>query len=557
MSSTNRVLLWEYWQSIKWRVLISFCVMLVLPSLITCANLPMMRLTELVRHDFRPMPADGQMAVIWLNFVICVLTIGYAVGYPTRHYTLPISTGQLVFFRMIPGGLTCAGMHLLFASLFNWLVRSDFPYAGPAMSYGMGFMLGYAIVSRFYGRENLRTLAGLGGGILSIFWIFGHYQNVLTFGEDFRWPVVSSIESVVVVALSLLAWWIAKTGFELSRKGLGWAHTVIPIDRVHTLVNSKSSTRKRFRSPFAALFWREWRQDGWLWPLAMGCTCGLIASLMFAEHMIWRRRHLPSDLAAEIVAYTATFIAFGSFLPWFLGSVTAHGRKSQGNLPLPTSLTTLPVSDAMLGWVTIARNLASISMSWICMIIVGITWAIAYAIAGTEIDWSSIIPGPRQPAWYVIAFGVTGWIVFAAWLTTGVGTLAALSGRRWIALFPILVIPVWIGLVFAWASLPRQIAQNVLRLVLIAGPLVLVTGTFWAYLRTWNRNVIGWHSAIIGIAILLVVEGGLGVYWFSVRLDHGAQTMPSEMVCWFALFLALAAAPPAVVPLAVHYNRHR
>ncbi|MDB5389341.1 MAG: hypothetical protein JWM11_4987 [Planctomycetaceae bacterium] len=590
MSPTIQMLLWEFWRPIRWRLVVAFFAMSLLPGLVTLANAPWRlespwQLLSMSWSELRPMPWELQMLTIWVNAVICVLAVGNSVGYPIRHYTLPISTRQLALTRLLPGALTCSSLYLVLASLLNWFCNSGWPYLGPALTYGLGYIFGYAIISRIYGRENLKTLAGLCIAILGGFWIAGHYplrlnfatsfslneevrlQNEILspplsgFGPSFRWPAVSLIELSCVGLVILIAWRITETGFVLDRKGRGWAHPAIRSWESETVANVHQSRLKRFRSPFAALFWQEWRQDGWLWPTAIACTYGLVASISITVTALWPQQRLPSDDVSAIIGVTFAFMAFGALLPWCVGVVTTQGRKSQVDKTLPTSLSTLPVSDATVAWVALCRSLCSVALSWACSLCIGMTWILIYYFGGGDVTSSSFSPGPGQPTMTTAILGGLAWLSFFAWFATGVGASTALSGRSWIAFLPIMFIPLWFGLALAMNILMVLIGQSVAEFLILYGLtgilLALVTGMLASYRRAMSRNVIGMRSLLTGMAILILVEGVLTAYYWQSDFPDNVAASHFAFIWRFGLFLALAAAPPAVAPLAVHFNRHR
>lgn len=555
MSKTLPALLWEFWRFSKWRLVLTFCAMLIAPAFATLAN-AQTDWDEFKALRFPPMDWWAQMVSIWLNLVICLLMVGSRVAYPTRHYSLPISTRQLVFIRLVPGALACAGLSLLIARLFNGVVHADLPYWGPALTYGMSYMFGYAVVSLVYGRENLRTLAGLGIGILSGFWIFGHYEVYWSFGPEMRWPDIGVVEAVIVAMTTLAAWWITETGLALDRKGRGCTQPAIRSERPAADSEIRRSMVRRFRSPFGALFWQEWKQDGWLWPLALASAFGFAVGIHLTATIYYRAELGSHDRNRELIAFPLMFMVMAAFLPWCMGAVTAQGRKSQANNPMPKSLATMPVSDALLAWVSIARSLASVLLSWLCIISMTTVWVIGLSLVQRQFIWPVIVE-PGMPSLFVMTVSFLGWTGLAAWFTTGVGTSTGLSGRSWIAFLPVVIIPTWIAGTMLLYGLFPQAANDLGPLILSGVLLALIGGSLAAYARALIGNVIGIKSVVLGLGILIAVEWLLAAFIFSGRAPQ-VQTENEFGIFWrFALLFALAAAPPAVVPLAVHYNRHR
>jgi hypothetical protein len=549
MFKTIFPLLWEFWRPNRWRFLMAFLAMLIAPAFLI--------FIEPFQREWHSRQLDwwSQMGAICVNFAICSLTVGYWVGFPARHYTLPISIRQLAWIRLLPGAATCSGFYLLIALLFNTACNAGFPYVGPALTYGVGYLLGYAAISRVYGRENLRTLAGLIVGVLVGIWICGHYDIRWNFGPSIRWPGVTVVELALLGFVSLTAWWITESGFALDRKGNGWAQASVQNAESTDSEKHRCYRLKRFRSPFAALFWQEWRQDGWLWPTALSGTYCLIAVVTFIA-LTFHQEPLLKDASDSIVVSMLAFMAFGTLLPCFLGVFTAQGRKSQVDKPLPTSIATLPVSDATLAWVAILRSLCSVAMSWLLVALIGCSWMLCHFAYYGEFNWSGFGMGAGQNSIPTAVAWTIGWGLFCAWFTTGVGTATGLSGRSWIVFLPVAYFPIWIAsAALIYSCFQRPAADAIAFMATTVLLLVIPIGSCAGYVRAWRRNVIGIKTLLAGEAILILVEGLLIQWWFTTTVT----SVPTGV--WeflqFSSFLAVAAAPPAIVPLAVHFNRHR
>lgn len=556
MRNSVQALLWEVWRPNRIRCITTMVSMLCVPGIMTLVSLPRHPL-EMRYGDFLPMSWESQMITLWVNLIICVLSVGYGMGYPTRHYALPVTTRQLVLIRLIPGALSCSLLSLAVSGLFNQLFNAGFPYLGPTLTYGIGYLAGYALVSIFYARENMRTLAGLGAGLIVGFWIFGHYPTWWNFGLQFRWPVVGPLELGVLVATVVLSWALLESVLTLDRKGWGWAQPSHRSESQEAERYIHHSPARRFRSAFGALYWQEWRQDGWLWPLGLASTFAMVVTIHFSTFLYGGHVGFPEDTASEIVTITFAFLVMGALLPWCLGAVTRQGRKSQADKPLPTSISTLPISDKTLAWVTILRSMASVGMSWLCVGLIAVVWATCRSLVADGVNWATLFSSRGNPNYWMAVFGIASYLILTAWLTIGVGAATGLSGRSWIVFLPILFILFWIGAGVLSIIVDHSTAEALLTLVATVIPVWLAVGTIAAYVRGGSRGVIGIETLLLGVAILLFVES-----LFVAELLYTSVSHPMTGVRWgtiwrFGLFLTVAAAPPAVVPLSVHYNRHR
>jgi hypothetical protein len=562
MSTKIQALLWELWRANWWRLLLTFCGMLVLPVTITLSisrprDLWWRSLGTLFSPlELVPMPWSGQMAAIMVNTFICVLGVGYGVGYSGRNYTLPLTARQLTSVRLASGAFASAALYLLVAVFLNSIFLSGWPYLGPALSYAITFVVAYTIVSYFHARENLRVFAAMLFSPIVGFWIAGHYPTSCDFGLLFHWSEPSILEFALVVLIGIATWGFAEDSVALDRKGRGWAHPLVRRTEPATGVTVRSQNTRRFRSAFEALFWQEWKRDGWLWPLAIACFYG-IASIMFLIDVFRMQRGLPAMNMESFIGANVGCMGFTAVFPWCIGVFLSPGRKTQTERCLSTSISTLPVSDATLAWITIAGSMCRVVMCWICVISLSTAWFLVYYLSGSEIEWPNVNSGRPDIFATSVTIPMILTLVFMAWYTTGVGTATGLSGRRWIAFTPIASIPIifllfgvfvpLIGFVFG------RTAAEILIWILATGVLLpLPTGMICAYAKAWNRRIIGIKSLLLGVIILAAIEA------FFLTSHFASVTSRELPFFWhLAIFLAWAAAPPAVVPLAVHFNRHR
>lgn len=547
-------LLWEFWRQVWWRLPLAFFGMLFLPVIVVLAELRI----PVLQFDWdylQPLRWEAQMVIVGFNTLVASLSLGYSVGFATRHYALPITMGQLTFVRLIPGAVACSGLMLAVNAVVNAFGRAGLPYYGPALTGGMVYLLGYALVSRVYGRDNLRAIAGVALAMLSLVWVAGHYDTVLNFGSNFRWPEVSVAELSVVLAVGLMAWFITLDGFQRDRQSRGWTQPV-------RLEDGRSPERvtaileRRFTSPFAALFWQDWKQDGWLWPVAVTSTYAMIATLQ-TLFKLFRPSSGVIVNSSDIINISLAFLGLTAVLPWCLGVVTVIGRRSQSNDSYPKATATLPVSDALLAWVMVLRSILSVSVSAIGVVAVGLVWMLVSHLATPREFWQSNVDSVMNLSWLEWLMGFLWWCLMT-WITIAVGAATGLSGRRWIAFLPITVLPCWLFLailVSALSPVGSEIFWNMLVQMLA---FALIGGVFCAYLTGYVNETIGVKSVVGGLLIFLVllVSFSPWLHHLHTSMNLGFKELWS-IWSWLGLLMIAVVAPPAVIPVSVHYNRHR
>ncbi|MDB5340819.1 MAG: hypothetical protein JWN70_6438, partial [Planctomycetaceae bacterium] len=428
----------------------------------------------------------------------------------------------------------------------------------------VSFMVMYATVYRFRGNDNRIGLAGLVMGTLVLLWIFGHYPRP-SLDEPFQaWVELSTTELTILGFTAILAWRSLVDAIVRDRHGAGWGrviHATAPIS------NSASARRKQLRpfwSASTAVFWFEWKQNGWLVPGVVIGVCSLVA-ILNVGYVIWsptQWRMMGAPHEAEMMSLIFAFIPISVAAPWFSSLFTTYGKRAMSQQVWPTSQSTLPVSDCVLGWIIFVRCLASSLVAVVGTLLVGVLWMGAVEVV-LRFDGlpTSIQPlgwggGRRLETETYIAS-----MMFVAWMVAGLSTATSLSGRRWIAAIPLGLIPFWIALLFSSSTLPSHQSEMYIEAAACLFLGWMLVGVIVAYAVAMMWGLIGGRSLLFGGAILFAVEAiGLGLWNWYVKIAQTQGPNPGEYWTVFIMLvvlLALAAAPPAILPLATYYNRHR
>lgn len=558
MLTPSSALLWEVWRSLRWRIPLALCVMLFVPAV---AILDMIghggrgRSLAIGLIEFSP---PLQFALTVFNFVVCSLLIGQAIGAPTRQFAFPVTNKSLAAVRLFPGAVACAALYLVFVCIINLFCVSGthWLYLGPALTYGVGYMLAYAAISQFRGSDNRMGIAGLGVGLVLLFWIGGHYGSRWWVEVIQFWPELSTNEVFVLLATAIVSWLSLVESLGRDRRGLGRGRLRPAAEPVALIHLRDWKPLRPFSSPWLALFWREWRQDGWLLPCVMVVFHSLFAiinvgALMIHPEYAW----IDQDQLGLTLGITTAFLYMCVAAQWFISLSSGPGKWVLWQKPWPTSQSTLPVSDATLGGIVFARSLASTVTGALGIILVGAIW---YGCVYGILTSRGITPAIRIHQAIKLPELLLGGasLILTAWMTSGWATAATLSGRRWIALLPVSCIPalIVVGFLSSFRG-PPQAGRFIEGLqYLVLG--LLLAGMLAAYIVGTIQDLLKLESLLFGAVVLIITEV-VGVTLLYHNAEAQGVQMPAAFVRVMMVCLTLAAAPPALIPLATHFNRHR
>ncbi len=565
MLTAASALRWEIRRGLRWNVGLTFLGLVMIAGF-TLIEAFYRRFWgfEVSPEHWRTTPAI-HLAVTLINLGICLFGIGQGVGMSTRQYSLPVTSRLLATLRILPGAVCCAGLYLVLCTLFNVVFAADWPYLGPALTYGVSFMVMYATVYRFRGNDNRVGLAGLIMGTIIVCWVLGHYprdsQDVYVYVYVYhRWVELTVTEVFILGLTALLSWWSLVDAIERDRRGAGWGRAIELPFTAAISAGTRRRTLRPFRSSATATFWLEWKQDGWLVPSVIIGLTALIAvwnvTNVIDEICHSDGRQVSFGHQMEMGALVFAFIPICFVSPWFSSVLGTHGKRAIAQRVWPTGQSTLPLSDATLGWIALIRCLTSTLVSLFGVLLVGMVW-----IGAVELVIRFNPVGKPLPFWppnqtgleqaLIIAMYIA-MLTFIGWIGAGLATAAALSGRRWIAAIPLGIVPVWI-----------------IVLLLGQGPLTWGTGTVLVCLLLWMfaaysagmlRGIIGMRSLLFGGLVFVFAEAAVIALWRWRQAIAQSQNLfggyQSELIFFMAI-AALAAAPPAIIPLATYYNRHR
>jgi hypothetical protein len=509
-----------------------------------------------------------QFPMTVLNLILCLFVIGQAIGMSPRQYPLPISSQTLATVRLIPGALACAGVYIVTSNILNLLFYAGWPSLGPALTYGVSFMVVYTVIALFRGNDHRIALAGLSVGIVLLFWIGGHYgpRWWLTLKHD--WPDVSASELLILALAAATSWCGLVAVIDRDRRGAGWGrivHRTAAASQVSVAVRNRPS--RRFMSAATAYFWQEWRLDGWLvCCVVVGIQILLATISTLSPFTHNEQQFIRFDHQYEFAAMVGGFLPACVVLPWFLGLTGKQGIRAYKNQFWPTGESTLPLSDTALGWIYFARVIASSLVAMVGVLLVSGVWYL-----GTELVavFFKMIPDNRVSLQLITSLEVLrasayiGIMALTLWLTAGLSCAATLTGRRWIAAIPLLIIGAWfvigsaIVLLMPYGSrgMPGHLFEVFITIVLA----LCVLWMLLAYIFGVGYEILKVPGALFGMGVgaFALALGLTIVYLSETHFGASGSHLTVAPFVQLVMLFSLAAAPPALIPLATYYNRHR
>ncbi len=472
--------------------------------------------------------------------------------YPSRLFTLPITTRALAGWPMLYGVLAVAALLLGAASFVRWKTVGDLvlfdvqpwlavPLLWPA-ALGAVFMAWTQVLTWMpYGLPGLRV-------VVAVFWLMTLDAAVIV-ALEYKVP------DPVLVALLLpqlpLAYLAACFAVARARRGEApdWRGVFTGLGGIASSLMSK---RGHFASPAQAHLWFEWRRHGWSLPVWVGLLLPFELGLLF----------LARDEPEVLVFYTLLGVlltppVMASFVATTLSRPGTGARDDFGLSPF---LATRPMTSVALIVPTLKAAMWSTLAAWglvLLAIPLGLTWTGTLPVV---IDWGSGMAeffGPTRAVVVsgLILAGLMGW----TWRRLVQRLCIGLTGRERLikgTSFLSLSFLVVVAPFLQWLnddSAARTAFLNGIPLILAVLVCVKVSAAAWIAMRLHDGRLIGQRALVGGaaawLASVLILYALL--VWF-VQTPHIAR--------YFLLLIAILQIPLArlsAAPLALAWNRHR
>jgi hypothetical protein len=460
--------------------------------------------------------------------------------YPTRMFTLPVSTAALAGWPMLCGTAAMAGLWLATARLALWPTGIAVPVAWPALFLAVFLAWTQVLTWTAYPVPGLRV-------VVAVVWLVA-LDVVAVITIELQPP--DSLMVAILAPQLPLAYLAARAAVSRARRGdvPDWSGAFVRLAEIARIVERR---HKGFASPARAQEWFEWRQHGWSLPAIAGVLLPFEFALLFVD------RDVPAFAIVTIVSVLLTPPLMAAFVAATVGKANPGGRDGYG---LPPFIATRPMTSATLIAAKLRVTLWSTLVTWL---LVSVAVPVALSLSDT---WPVVIDRARQvrdvigtPRAVVVSVLVLSALVAATWKRLVVSLYVGLSGRAWLIRTHL---GVNLALLVAIVPLIQWIADDgdAFEGILHATPgmaavlaCLKVAAAGWIAARLSRSGLVDDRTLVTAAALWLVTV--LALYALLVWLmssPHFARYMLA--------LLAVLAVPLArlfAAPLALAWNRHR
>lgn len=541
MRNAATAIAWEFRRRHRLGLIAVVATVLVLGAIKTAA---LMSQTNLELHDVTfalliplPLAATGFYLVAVFTFGLSGDLAARESMYPSRMFTLPISSAALTGWPMLYG---CVAMALFW---FAMRIAGVFPDGVDVPSYWPGLfaasLLAWAQALTWmpYPLRGMRIATS----VLLLVSI-----DVVVF-TALELKASESAMLLLLAPLLPLAYLTASWAVGRARRG-----DIPEWGRAGRLTAASSRAASRpFRSPAGAQLWLEWRQYGLSLPMMVAIVLPVAIALLFLFH----------DVDVIVVEIVVASLLLPPFLAIFVaaaaGKTSANASESYG---ITSFMASRPIDDRTLVVAKWQAAILSTLTAWLIVGIVmpaGLMWSNAEAPILTIARKVDMALG--TPRAVTLGLLILLALVVSTWKQLVQGLYVGMSGRDWavkgIAFGTLVLVTLgffaigWIlesryRVVVAWRAIPSVMAALVAAKLMLAMRVMrrgVEIGLFTG--RQLTVAAIAWDACVLAVygVLLLILPDVLARRSFLLL-----------MAMLVVPFVRLAAAP-----LAVASNRHR
>jgi hypothetical protein len=545
MRSHAAAVAWEFRRRHRWGMIAVACYLL---ALATYKLLTIAREAPVTFDDEQTFAASIIVpAATAFMYFLAVFSFGFAGDlagrpsiFPSRLFTLPVTSGALAGWPMLYGTAAMAILWLATRFLGMWPSDLEVPWIWPALFAAVILAWTQALTWMPYALPGLRViLTVLLLVLIDVVVFVAHYLEASEY-----------VMLAILAPMVPLAYLVARFAVARARRGevpdwrrifawLGWIADLMP------------RRREFFRSPAGAQAWFEWRRYGRSLPALVGILLPFELSLLFVFS------DTPALVFETLVAVLFTPPFMAAFVAATVGRASPDGSDSYELTPF---IATRPMASVSLITAKLKATVRSTLATWL-LVIVAIP--LALRLSGTSllvIEWTvkviEAVGTPRAIA--IVLLGISA-LVASTWKQLVQSLFIGMSGRAWLvkgsvflalSLLTIFVILAqWVignrqAIAALWKALPWILA------VLVCFKIAAAT---WIVIRLHDSHLLSDRTLLIGALCWDVAV--LSLYGLLVWL------VPTLLFpCYFLALVAILAIPLArlsATPLALSWNRHR
>lgn len=520
----GRALAWETWRRGRWWFLLAVASMSVF----------MMMLLKAVEVGQTATPAEVMhifpllMLCETLMFVSMLAQAQVSdktiILISRRQYRLPVSTWELVAWRVLIGSAVVAVMHVGVAAVLGMTHWVLMPILFPILLMALAVCAVHSLLV-FTGHVWLRIFAAFGLGVGAYGWFYKiHYHNA-----GGAWPRVGWDQIILILGLWIVFYVLAVIGAARERRGDAMENSSPPLTLGASMLRLKPR-KTGFKSAAEAQLWFERSARGGPTLVAMTLLPAIIVGAM-----LWMGASHRDLLEGS--SNISLFLLLATAFP--IGGMLGATRKLNTGIDFDAFRGTRPMSDRQLAAGFLRSAAREIAGGWIAFLaILLIVNAIVYERgdhAAIVKFWStySSLPFPL-PVRIPLAFAAG---IVIHWAIINLGMSLNLTGRTFMQAGFVLIF-------FACLFVTPFTAKYSQFGYFLIGAVVL--GSLWILFTGWRRKYV---PAWMPIAALILI---------AAAVSYGAShPKPSDALSIIAMASLMLFTPLASTPLAIAWNRHR
>ena len=459
--------------------------------------------------------------------------------YPSRLFTLPVTTRELTGWPMLLGTAAVTSLWLAVALFARWTWGVDLPLIWPALLLAVFLAWTQALTWMPYGLRGLRV-------VVTVLWLAA-LDAVVLLAIHFK---VREPLMVAFLAPQLpLAYLAARFAVARARRGdvPDWRGPLARRAPVEVLPR-----RRAFPSPARAQAWFEWRRHGRSLPALVAMVVPFALALLFIPG-----NDTPGAVAFTLFVVLLTPPFMAAFAAAAVSTASPLARDAWGVTPF---MATRPMSSTALIAAKLMMALWSTLAAWL-LVLVAVPVALMLSGTGPMViarvqRFVADVGTPRA----LVSMCLAGSALLAAtWKQMVQSLCIGLTGRAWVikstaALSMLLLI--MIGPIAQWvhdSSAVQRALWNGWPSILIVLVCIKMSAAAWVAPRLHGSRVLSDRVLVTGAACWTLAV--LVLYAVLVWL------VDTQLIAHYLLAIVAILAVPLVrlsaAPLALAWNRHR
>jgi hypothetical protein len=458
--------------------------------------------------------------------------------YPTRMFTLPVTSAALAGWPMLYGAVTVAILWAVTRLIAPWPPDVPIPMVWPGLLAVVVLAWTQALTWMPYGLPGFRVIAAL--------LCLSSVNVVVVLALEFEAgePVMLAILAPQV----LLAYLAARFAVARARRGVvpDWRGPFLQLGR---LADPRGG-RDRFDSPEQAHAWLEWRQHGRALPVLVGLLLPFELVLLFTA----------GDASVLVFVILLGVLLTPPFMAGFAAATVRKANPGADGYGVTPFLATRPMTSAALITAKLKMAARSTLAAWLLVVV---AVPVGLEVTGTgsiAIEWvRNVVERVGVLRAVVLALLISAALLLSTWKQLVQSLYVGLSGREWAvkaSVFLSLAALAAVGPLLIWIIEDLSVLVRLLDalpwiLVVLAG--LKLCAAAWVAVRLYDSRLVSDRTLVVGAGCWLVVVLAL----------HGLLVWLVDtpfVRSYLLLFVAILVTPLARVsaaPLTLAWNRHR